>query len=148
MASKSGKASKADGKRSSGKGAKGAKGAKAEVEQLRSRLEKAEGKADRWKARAGRYEKDAVELRAELKKVTERLDEAASRAAGTAADTAVGVDEADEASEAAPVRPTEPAHAQPDSSWTVVRLRAEARSRGITGVTTKPKAELLALLTD
>ena len=35
----------------------------------------------------------------------------------------------------------------PDMSWTVVRLRAEARARGLTGLSSKPKAEILAALT-
>ena len=35
----------------------------------------------------------------------------------------------------------------PDASWTVVRLRQEARARGLTGMSGKPKAEVLAALT-
>ena len=36
--------------------------------------------------------------------------------------------------------------AGPDESWTVVQLRAEARSRGITGLSGKSKAQLLEAL--
>jgi hypothetical protein len=35
----------------------------------------------------------------------------------------------------------------PDASWTVVRLREEARARGLTGMSKKSKAEVLAALT-
>ncbi len=34
----------------------------------------------------------------------------------------------------------------PDDSWTVAQLRAEARTRGLTGLSRKTKAELLAAL--
>jgi hypothetical protein len=39
------------------------------------------------------------------------------------------------------------ASSAPDATWTVVRLREEARTRGLTGVSGKTKAQLLALLT-
>ncbi|MGZ5400551.1 MAG: SAP domain-containing protein, partial [Nocardioides sp.] len=35
----------------------------------------------------------------------------------------------------------------PDHSWTVIELRQEARSRGLTGLSRKTKAELIAALT-
>ena len=35
----------------------------------------------------------------------------------------------------------------PDQTWTVVQLRAEARARGLAGMSNKPKAQLLAALT-
>jgi len=35
----------------------------------------------------------------------------------------------------------------PDQTWTVVQLRAEARARGLAGMSNKPKAKLLAALT-
>jgi len=34
----------------------------------------------------------------------------------------------------------------PDETWTVVRLRGEARSRGLTGLSGKSKAQLLEML--
>jgi hypothetical protein len=34
----------------------------------------------------------------------------------------------------------------PDASWTVAQLRAEARRRGISGLSNKPKAELVKAL--
>jgi hypothetical protein len=35
----------------------------------------------------------------------------------------------------------------PDETWTVVQLRAEARARGLAGLSNKPKAQLLSALT-
>jgi hypothetical protein len=35
----------------------------------------------------------------------------------------------------------------PDASWTVAELRAEARPRGLTGLSRKSKAEIIAALT-
>jgi hypothetical protein len=34
----------------------------------------------------------------------------------------------------------------PDETWSVVELRAEARARGLVGMSNKPKAQLLAAL--
>jgi chromosome segregation ATPase len=102
---------------------------KADVKELTSRAEKAEARADRWKLRAGRYEKDAAELRAELRKVSKRLDKAQR--------TAPPVTSLVEQPSQAP---------QPDATWTVGRLRAEARARGLNGVTSRSKAQLLDLL--
>jgi hypothetical protein len=34
----------------------------------------------------------------------------------------------------------------PDETWTVVELRAEARARGLVGMSSKSKAQLLAAL--
>jgi vancomycin resistance protein YoaR len=93
------------------------------VKELRARAEKAGARADRWKARASRYEQDAAELRAQLRKVTKRLDKAQR-----------------------PEIASRSRVEQPDATWTVVRLRAEARARGLTGVTRKSKAQLLEVL--
>jgi hypothetical protein len=109
---------------------------KAGVKELRSRAERAEAradrwkvKADRWKARASRSEKDAVQLRKELKKVTKRLAKA------------------HQPEPESRLRSVQPRREQPDSTWTVVRLRGEARSRGLSAVSGKTKAELIELLT-
>jgi hypothetical protein len=99
------------------------------------RAEKAEARADRWKARATGYQEEAAELRGQLKKVTKRLDKA--RRSGPGERPADDVPAKQGVEQSVDV---------PDASWTVARLRAEARARGLTGVTTKPKAELLELL--
>lgn len=45
-----------------------------------------------------------------------------------------------------PPLPEEPADDQPNESWTLLKLRAEARSRGLTGTSNLPKAALLERL--
>jgi hypothetical protein len=111
-----------------------AKRQRSRARKAEARAEKAEARADRWKARATGYQEEAAQLRGQLKKVTKRLDKA--RRSGL-----------DERPVDVPAKQgVEPSADTPDASWTVVRLRAEARARGLTGVTTKPKAELLELL--
>jgi hypothetical protein len=105
---------------------------KASVKKLRAKLDRADAKAERWKGVARRHEKAAAEAQATVKELRKRLDEASSAGSGTEA----------EPETAAPASPS----AAPDESWTVVRLRAEARSRGLTGFSGKSKAELLDVL--
>ncbi len=99
---------------------------KSTIKQLRADLERADARADRWKKKAGRHKKSAAASEAKLKELNKSLEKSA-----------------DDPSPA--VSPQ--AAARPDASWTVVRLRAEARSRGIAGLAGKSKAELLAALT-
>ena len=103
------------------------RGAGAGAKELAARAEKAEARADRFKAKAARYKEEAAGLRAQVETLTQQLEEA----------------------QAAAGRPDQRSdqRSEPDSSWTVVKLRAEARSRGLTGFTTKSKAELIDLLT-
>jgi len=103
---------------------------KAKVKKLRAKLVRADAKAERWKGVARRHEKAATESQATVKKLRKRLDKASASSSVAEAPT------------------SEPAAsaATPDDSWTVVRLRAEARSRGLAGFSGKSKAELLELL--
>ncbi len=100
----------------------------AATRKLGAALEKAEAKAARWKARAqkARAAADRAEKRvAKLEKQAAKGD----RAAGPA-QPALTVAEA-------------PAPSAPDSSWTVARLRVEARSRGLEGYSRKTKQQLI-----
>ena len=123
------------------------------VKKLRSQLDRSDAKADKWKKKAG-------ESQAEVKKLTKRLDTAirtskrssADDTSPTAApipavaappDTRETVDT--DVSETAVADASEPT-AAPDESWTVVQLRAEARSRGLSGLSGKSKAQLLEAL--
>jgi hypothetical protein len=103
---------------------------RAKAEKLRSKLDRAEAKAQRWKGVARRHEKAANESRATVKKLRKRLDKASSEGSVPEAAAPAAVSSA----------------AGPDETWTVVRLRAEARSRGLTGLSGKSKAELLEAL--
>jgi len=106
---------------------------KGEVKKLRVKLERAEAKVERWKKRARRSEKDAADSRATVKKLRKRLENASAVAAPQALPTAAAA--------------SAETSGNPDETWTVVRLRAEARSRGLTGLSGKSKAQLLEMLT-
>jgi lysophospholipase len=93
-----------------------ASGFRTELTALRRRLEKAEGSVTKWKDRA--------------KKPVPAMAPAASAPAPTSATSAP-----------APVKANDP-----DDSWTVADLRAEARRRGVTGYSRKTKAELIHAL--
>ena len=123
---------------------------KADAKKLRSELASAEAKRDRWKKRAVTAEAAAADLRARLTKVEKKLERARKAdVPATAASSSDGSPAA--AGLPAPSTAEVPAtpgasDGKPDAGWTVAELRAEARRRGIAGVSRKPKAELLAAL--
>jgi hypothetical protein len=92
---------------------------KAQAKKLRAQLAAAEKSADKWKTRAKDHRSAAVGAKAELAAVRRRLEKAE-----------------------APSTPS----TTPDESWTVTRLRAEARSRGVAGYSRKTKEQLLVEL--
>jgi hypothetical protein len=126
------------------------KALKGTVKGLRTKLERAEARAERWKARAGRFEKAAAESRTQVRKLTKRFEKAATGPLMPRADPphtssrshgeAPGPSAPD--SQGSARRPA----TAPDASWTVARLRDEARSRGLTGYSGRTKAQLLELL--
>jgi hypothetical protein len=105
---------------------------KGEVRKLRAKLERADAKAERWKSRARQNEKVTAESQATVKKLRKRLEEGSAGRSSSAQPTASA--------------PASNNGVTPDESWTVVRLRSEARSRGLTGLSGKSKAQLLELL--
>ncbi len=102
------------------------------IKKLRSELDRADHKAKRLKSKVAQAEKTNTKLEARLKRLKKanKRPEKAPRAAEPPR---------------APVA-HEPANAGPDDGWTVAALRAEARSRGLTGLSRKTKAELLDAL--
>jgi hypothetical protein len=50
------------------------------------------------------------------------------------------------ATELTPPLPEQPAGDQPNASWTLLRLRTEAKRRGLSGTSNLPKAALLERL--
>ncbi len=109
-----------------------------------TRLSKVQGKADRWKSEAAAARRAATRSGARVDKLKARLDRATAALEPT---RAVAPDEA--AASGEPVaEPTAPdGVVVPDETWTVVQLRAEAHSRGLVGMSNKPKAQLLGALT-
>lgn len=108
-----------------------------------TKLTKATGKAERWKKEAAAQRTAASRSGARVEKLQKKLDRAA---AAVEPIRATGPMEA--AASAGPV--AAPAAADgvtvPDETWSVVQLRAEARARGLVGMSNKPKAQLLAAL--
>jgi hypothetical protein len=126
------------------------------VRKLRAQLERSDAKVKRWKKKAVQSDKAASASQARVKKLERRLDKAAERdakptavpATGPTADPASGpTAEPASGPTAEPLEPQQPEAVEgPDASWTVVQLRAEARSRGLTGLSNKSKAQLLEAL--
>jgi peptidoglycan hydrolase CwlO-like protein len=119
------------------------KKARARIRKLEAWLASAEKSAGKWKARAKKHQTDAAGLKSELTAVRRRLEKATASAAKWK----------DRAKAAPPSMPrperTAPAVSTtaptgPDESWTVTRLRAEARARGVAGYSRRTKAQLLA----
>ena len=108
------------------------------VKDLTAELERSQAKASRWKARAKALEAEAADSAKELRKLRKRVDAATSSPAPAAAPAAAA---------GTPRAPDAPgASGSPAPSWTVARLRTEARDRGIAGYSRKSKDELLELL--
>jgi chromosome segregation ATPase len=120
------------------------KKSKGEVTKLRAQLAAAEKSAEKWKTRATSSKAERAGLKTQLTAVRRQLAKAEARAArwkDRATSSAPSPAAAPE-----PVASASPASgaAGPDESWTVTRLRAEARTRGVAGYSRKTKAQLLA----
>ena len=107
------------------------------------KLTKAMERAERWKTEAKAQKKSASRAGARAEKLQQKLDSASTALKPVQARTPPEA--------AASNRPVaEPTTADsvtiPDETWSVVQLRAEARARGLAGMSNKPKAQLLAAL--
>jgi chromosome segregation ATPase len=114
---------------------------KAAVKKLQSQLAAAEKSAEKWKARAKDHKSVASAVKSELSGVRRRLEKAEA-SVGKWKNRAQAPDPA----AAAPAPAVAATPTEPDESWTVTALRAEARKRGLAGYSRKTKAELLAEL--
>lgn len=112
-----------------------------------AKLAMAKDKAERWKKEALAQRRSAERSGARVTKLEKKLNKRLNRAE-TAPARRRPTGPGDTAASGHPV--AEPATADgvavPDESWTVVQLRAEARARGLVGLSNKPKAQLLAAL--
>lgn len=121
-----------------------------EITTLRSRLTRTEAKLARTEERAKRWKTETVAARTAAARSdgrAEKLQRKLDRALATL-EPIKGVAPAEAAATNDPTaETTTPDGATlPDSTWTVAQLRAEARSRGLTGLSGKPKAQILAAL--
>ncbi|MET1006825.1 MAG: hypothetical protein ABWX96_14850 [Propionibacteriaceae bacterium] len=122
-----------------------------EITTLRSRLTRTEARLARTEERAKRWKTETTAARtaasrsdARAEKLQRKLDRAA-----TTLEPAKRTAPAEAAATNRPVAEatTPDGVTVPDSTWTVAQLRAEARARGLTGLSGKPKAQVLAALT-
>ena len=119
---------------------------KATIKELKAKLERAGAEASRWQKKAKRHQ---AAFAASQKRVT-KLEKKLAEARRTPSRPSANGDELPSPTELVATEPSDAAGhpaSTPDMSWTVVRLRAEARARGLTGLSSKPKAEILAALT-
>jgi hypothetical protein len=127
------------------------------VKKLRTQLDRADTKAGKWKKKSEQLQKSLTQSEAKVKKLSKRLDKTSRTAEKSPADDTTSptvapipaVAEppvAEPVAEVPEVSDTSQDTAAPDESWTVVQLRAEARSRGLTGLSGKSKAQLLDAL--
>ena len=107
------------------------------------KLTKANDRAERWKKEAKAQSRAASRAGTRVDKLQLKLDRASAALEPVQASAPIEA--------AASGRPVaEPTTADgvtvPDETWSVVQLRAEARARGLVGMSNKPKAQLLAAL--
>lgn len=100
-----------------------------ELTKTEEKLAKARSKSARWKKEAKKQRQSAARAKGRVAKLRKKLKRTAS-----AAELTRSVAEPRGASKV------------PDETWTVAQLRAEARTRGLVGMSNKPKAHLLAAL--
>jgi peptidoglycan hydrolase CwlO-like protein len=106
-------------------------------------LTKARNRADRWRKEAKAEKGSASRARARVEKLQQKLDRATAAPEPVPAAAPMDV----MASGPAVAEPTNvDGVTVPDETWSVVQLRAEARARGLTGMSNKTKAQLLAAL--
>jgi hypothetical protein len=108
-----------------------------------TKLAKAEAKAERWKKEAAAQRNSAARSGARAEKLQKKLDRAATDLEPT---RATGPLEAAASGRPVAEPTTSDGVTVPDETWTVVELRAEARARGLVGMSSKSKAQLLAAL--
>lgn len=118
---------------------------------LRGQLTKTENKLSRVEDRVTRWKNEATAARtaaarsdARAEKLQRKLDRAS-----TALEPAKAVGPVEAAATGRPAGGQTSADGltAPDATWTVAQLRAEARARGLAGLSAKPKAQLIAALT-
>lgn len=117
--------------------------ARSKLTATQKKLTKATERADRFKDEARAQRTAAARAGTKVEKLQKRLDQVS-----VAVEPARATDPIEAAASHRPAaEPTTPdGVTQPDKTWTVVQLLAEARSRGLVGMSNKPKAFLLKAL--
>jgi chromosome segregation ATPase len=115
-------------------------GVRSQLTKTETKLSKANQKADRWKKETAAQRTAASRSDARVEKLQKKLDRAAAALEPV---QAVGPLEAAASGLTVGEPPAADGLTVPDETWTVVQLRAEARARGLVGMSKKSKAELL-----
>ncbi len=114
-----------------------------QLRKTEKQLTKAQDLAERWKKDAKAHKRSAARAGARANELQHQQDRASVALAQVQATAPM-----EAPASGGPV--AEPTDADgvtvPDESWTVVQLRAEARARGLVGMSNKPKAQLLTAL--
>jgi chromosome segregation ATPase len=116
---------------------------KGQLTKTEKKLAKADDRAERWKKEAKAHKKSAAKAGTRADLLAEQLDEASKALKSTPSEAEV---EAASADEPGPAGQTPDGAGTPDESWSVVQLRAEARARGLTGMSRASKADLIDAL--
>ena len=115
---------------------------KGQLTKTEKKLAKSAERADRWKKEAKAHKKSAAKAGARADLLQEQLNEASQALKATPSEAEVEAASTDE-----PGSETRNDGAgTPDESWSVVQLRAEARARGLSGLSRASKADLLSAL--
>ena len=107
---------------------------RAELDKSQTKLEKTRAKAARRKEEVAEHRASAERSAARVKKLEKRLNQASTPA------------DPNDGRSGGKVETTSNHERVPDDTWTVVQLRAEARARGLTGMSNMTKAQLLSAL--
>jgi len=107
------------------------------------KLTKASDRAERWKTEAKAHRTSASRAGARVDKLHQKLDRASAALEPVQASAPV---EATASGRPVAEPTTVDGVTVPDETWSLVQLRAEARARGLVGMSNKPKAQLLAAL--
>ena len=113
-----------------------------ELAATKKALKKAKNRADRWRKEAKDQKRAAQRARARVERLQRKLAGESASSAKVQAAPMAGLASVTPVAESRTVE----AVPVPDETWTVVQLRAEARARGLTGMSSKTKAQLLTAL--
>lgn len=116
---------------------------KGQLTKTEKKLTKAAERTERWKKEAKAHKKSASKAGARADLLQEQLDQASATLEPVPSEASVQAASVD-----APVtgQETDDGLGSPNEDWSVVQLRSEARARGMTGMSKKRKAELIAAL--
>lgn len=116
---------------------------KGQLTKAEKKLTKAAERTERWKKEARAHKKSASKAGARADLLQEQLDQASAALESVPSEASVQAASVD-----APAAGQETGDGigKPSEKWSVVQLRAEARSRGLTGMSKKTKSELVAAL--